>query len=240
MRIRLPKPLHGWRQFAGEVGIIVIGVLIALVIGQAAKAWQDGSDSADARASIRAEIGANLGKLAQRARTQRCIERRLDEIDALLARAADRQPFAPPNWIGRPQIWHLLRSQLDAASGGGRASLLTPDEQYSYSDIFAAFTAIDRAQDREQSAWAQLRGLEVVENLSPTELAVMRGAVQEARLQNWRVRISSKQAREFAGELGVQPAVYRITGSQSICVDLMTPRVDALRQLGKGYDYGEP
>jgi hypothetical protein len=26
----LPKPLHGWREFAGEVGIIVIGVLIAL------------------------------------------------------------------------------------------------------------------------------------------------------------------------------------------------------------------
>jgi drug/metabolite transporter (DMT)-like permease len=30
MHFRLPKPLHGWREFAGEVGIIVIGVLIAL------------------------------------------------------------------------------------------------------------------------------------------------------------------------------------------------------------------
>jgi hypothetical protein len=30
MHFRLPKPLHGWREFVGEVGIIVIGVRIAL------------------------------------------------------------------------------------------------------------------------------------------------------------------------------------------------------------------
>ena len=30
MHFHVPKPLHGWRAFTGEVGIIVIGVLIAL------------------------------------------------------------------------------------------------------------------------------------------------------------------------------------------------------------------
>ena len=30
MKIQLPKPLHGWRAFAGEVGTIVLGVLLAL------------------------------------------------------------------------------------------------------------------------------------------------------------------------------------------------------------------
>ena len=30
MKLRIPKPLRGWREFAGEVGIIVLGVLIAL------------------------------------------------------------------------------------------------------------------------------------------------------------------------------------------------------------------
>jgi hypothetical protein len=33
MHFHLPKPLHGWREFAGEVGIIVLGVLIALGAG---------------------------------------------------------------------------------------------------------------------------------------------------------------------------------------------------------------
>jgi hypothetical protein len=30
MHFHMPKPIHGWRQFFGEVGIIVVGVLIAL------------------------------------------------------------------------------------------------------------------------------------------------------------------------------------------------------------------
>jgi hypothetical protein len=30
MHFHLPGPLHGWREFAGEVGIIVLGVLIVL------------------------------------------------------------------------------------------------------------------------------------------------------------------------------------------------------------------
>lgn len=37
MHFRLPKPLHGWRTFVGEVGIIVLGVLIALGAEQAAQ-----------------------------------------------------------------------------------------------------------------------------------------------------------------------------------------------------------
>jgi hypothetical protein len=30
MEKRFPAPLHGWREFAGEVGTIVLGVLLAL------------------------------------------------------------------------------------------------------------------------------------------------------------------------------------------------------------------
>ena len=30
MHFHLPNPLHGWRELAGEVAIIVVGVLIGL------------------------------------------------------------------------------------------------------------------------------------------------------------------------------------------------------------------
>ena len=38
MHFHLPKPLHGWREFAGEVGIIVLGVGIALSAEQIVEA----------------------------------------------------------------------------------------------------------------------------------------------------------------------------------------------------------
>lgn len=41
MHFHLPKPLHGWREFSGEVGIIVIGVLIALGAQQVVQDWSD-------------------------------------------------------------------------------------------------------------------------------------------------------------------------------------------------------
>ena len=37
MQFHVPKPLHGWRQFFGEIGVIVIGVLIAIGFGQVAE-----------------------------------------------------------------------------------------------------------------------------------------------------------------------------------------------------------
>jgi hypothetical protein len=41
MHFHLPKPLHGWREFAGEIGIIVVGVLIALSAEQFAEFVND-------------------------------------------------------------------------------------------------------------------------------------------------------------------------------------------------------
>ena len=40
MHVHLPKPLRGWREFIGEVGIIVIGVLIALAADQIAEFYE--------------------------------------------------------------------------------------------------------------------------------------------------------------------------------------------------------
>ena len=45
MHVHLPKPLHGWREFTGEVGIIVLGVLIALGAEQVVEIMALGRES---------------------------------------------------------------------------------------------------------------------------------------------------------------------------------------------------
>jgi hypothetical protein len=57
MHVHLPKPLHGWREFAGEVGIIVFGVLIALGAEQLVEAWSWHNKVGIVRASIMSELG---------------------------------------------------------------------------------------------------------------------------------------------------------------------------------------
>jgi hypothetical protein len=87
MHVHLPKPLHGWREFAGEVGIIVFGVLIALGVEQTASAIHDRASAREAHLAVYAEIKQNLSYMEARMATQGCVERRLDEIGALLGKA---------------------------------------------------------------------------------------------------------------------------------------------------------
>jgi hypothetical protein len=72
MHFHLPKPLHGWREFAGEVGIIVIGVLIALGAEQLVEAAHRQREGVQAESTIRDEIELNLGRLQSRRAIYSC------------------------------------------------------------------------------------------------------------------------------------------------------------------------
>jgi hypothetical protein len=52
MHFHLPKPLHGWREFAGEVGIIDNGVLIALGAEQVVETVHGNSEVRQFRSAV--------------------------------------------------------------------------------------------------------------------------------------------------------------------------------------------
>ena len=57
MHFHVPKPLHGWRELAGEVGIIVLGVLIALGFEQVVEAMRWRSEVGHFRKAVDHELG---------------------------------------------------------------------------------------------------------------------------------------------------------------------------------------
>src|SRR3569623_1054443 len=59
MHIHLPKPLHGWREFLGEVGIIFIGVLLAIGAEHTIEALLHRAHVHDAIAKLHAESVEN-------------------------------------------------------------------------------------------------------------------------------------------------------------------------------------
>jgi len=62
MHFHLPKPLHGWRELLGEVGIIVIGVLIALGAEQVVDDIRWHQKVAVVRNSLMEELGNDRGR----------------------------------------------------------------------------------------------------------------------------------------------------------------------------------
>ena len=56
MDVHKPKPVRTWRELLGEIGIIVIGVLIALGAEQAIEAIHERSEAAQLRSALKAEL----------------------------------------------------------------------------------------------------------------------------------------------------------------------------------------
>src|SRR5689334_9592983 len=55
-----PKPVHNWREFLSEVGVVVLGVCIALAAEQAVEWWRWRDQVAQARGVIATEMAQNV------------------------------------------------------------------------------------------------------------------------------------------------------------------------------------
>ena len=92
MHFHLPKPLHGWREFVGEVGIIVIGVLIALGAEQVVERVHDRTRADDAMVALRREVAEQDFTASEIEIARPCIDAQLDAIERRLA-VGDRGPL---------------------------------------------------------------------------------------------------------------------------------------------------
>ena len=111
MHVHLPKPLHGWREFAGEVGVIVLGVLMALGAQKVLQDIQLSGDITAFRGTIDQEIAANLYAYDLRVRQADCVDKHLDQVEAWLARSRSGRTVSLR--AGAPASISLYRSAWD-------------------------------------------------------------------------------------------------------------------------------
>lgn len=107
MHFHLPKPLHGWREFIGEVGIIVIGVLIALAAEQVIDEWRWERKVVAAEQTMNEEIKNSLLAVVELERLKKCSETQLDALqDAIIV--GDRvkaKQILTRDAIGANRLW---------------------------------------------------------------------------------------------------------------------------------------
>lgn len=92
MHFHLPKPLHGWREFAGEVGIIVVGVLIALAAEQVVEDLHWRSEGHNAVESLKVEMAQHFGDASEAMITAPCVDQQLKLLEQRLMRGGPYQP----------------------------------------------------------------------------------------------------------------------------------------------------
>src|SRR5690348_10259151 len=92
MHFHLPKPLHGWRAFAGEVGIIVLGVLIALGAEQVVETIHQRYLAREAIDHIRSELSFDSAFAAERVAIGDCMRASFTDLRQRLIASGDKWP----------------------------------------------------------------------------------------------------------------------------------------------------
>jgi hypothetical protein len=238
MHVHLPKPMHGWRALAGEVGIIVLGVLIALGAEQVVQSVHQRREGRQANAIIRGELEYNLARLKSRLAIRSCVERRIGEIQQLLDQAQSQPEIKTPSWVGRPQFWTMQSSRWQAESQAGRGALVDPDALSRYSQMYAWMDNLASEMAAEQADWAKLRTLEHLSRLDTAAAYDLNRTLQDARYRNWRISLQTSQLSALAGSIGLKTVNNDFPASQSVCLPLDTPR-DRAQRLSH-FPFGEP
>ena len=242
MDIHKPKPWHGLREFLKEYIIIVVGVLTALGAEQAAEAVRAHRAAGEAREAVRGEIAADLGWMLRRREEQACLDRRLDELGAVLTAAREGRPYLAPQWVGRPLSVPVSSRRWAAATQAGRTTMFGSAEQGTYATLYFSLENFTARQEQEQQIWGTLRTLEGAKSLSPQMIWGLSEALSRARLESYLAKRSTTRSITGARALGISPAPQARTADDTkqfpSCVPMNTDRATALRLVAN--PDGEP
>ena len=206
MHFHLPKPLHGWREFAGEVGIIVLGVLIALAFGQLAQSVHDRVAAAQAREAIRAEVRENLWWLELRARYEPCIGRLITDLGTVLSRARSGQQIPMITNVDFPIHSKVTSLRWNANAQAGRASLFSEDELRVLGNMYFTTDEYRESQEQEADVWARIAFVDGLQHFTPIDIHDLSILLAQARYRDFRARLDVERAEQWAGRMHLRPA----------------------------------
>ena len=165
MHVHVPKPLHGWREFVGEVGIIVLGVLIALGAEQLIETVHSRQEVAEFRSAVHVELATDLAAYRYRLDQEPCVKRRLGELREWLEAASAGKSLVPAGEIGRPSLYSFRTSVWKSSSPNvmNHLSLETRDR---YASLYDFTALIDDQLNQEEEIWRSLNAFNGRRHLS--------------------------------------------------------------------------
>ncbi|MCL6699625.1 hypothetical protein LZ496_12635 [Sphingomonas sp. NSE70-1] len=212
MKVDLPRPLHGWRKFAGEVGIIVLGVLLALGAEQLAQTVHIRSDTAEAFEAVKSELALSAGVYEERVAQQPCLDQRLKQLGLVVSAARQSHSLPDVGWIGGgPAIRPIQSVAWSSAMSGGlveRFPKLERDRMrlhYSQSENFHSDV------DDERVMWATLRILQHQPGpIDGALLAEAASTLERLRYRSWLNGVNADQLMADMKSIGIGTNYYML------------------------------
>lgn len=224
MLFRLPKPLHGWREFVHEVIIVVIGVMLALAGAELADTLRWRSEAQSFGKAVDHELGRNLGIYEVVMRQRPCVTRRLAELERFLAdsRIGKQDRLARP--IGAP-LRYSQYSSVWTNRGAEVTAHLPGDRRVGYSELYDEFANNDLIRLREREAWQELSQFDQPEPLDHADRIRLRGILNRAEYIDGITPGDYEYIVKLARPLGIRPNgeedLIPLPGEASFCQPLL-------------------
>jgi hypothetical protein len=213
MDIHKPKgAIRGWRELAKEIGIIVVGVLIALGAEQAVEALHWQHRVGEAEKAMAAELKQNMADGYYRLAVEPCLSAKLETVRQALAASHDTGapvPILPPI---RAPLRPWQSDEWDSARALQITDHMPTERLTAWSQSYFFATAERGTQTEEQRALIDLNTLSVnAGRLEPAERDRLFLALVGARKQLSLMSLGPTLMIQRAGALGLtlSPAEMR-------------------------------
>lgn len=219
-------------KFAREVGSVVLGVLIALGIGEIAEAvrWQVRVDRS--MAAMRTEVGGNRFNIVERRAYQDCLVNRLTEVGHVLGDARRTGILPHIDNVAGPGLRGTESSAFEVSKSEGVPLHMDRDQARLVALIYASFDAYATIASEERNSWRLLGLLEnapgpVSDDLLTALLQSWAEATAQSKLIGNILQQTDDQleklgfAVEYASEVPNRRALTSAAQRQPVCAPLL-------------------
>ena len=213
--------MHGWREFIGEVGIIVVGVLIALGGEQLVETIRADQDVREFRRAADGEIRFDVAAYADRMEQSACAAKRLDELEVWLNEwNAGRRPvlterISRPTYLSpRTSVWQSRTADL--------AGHLSLEQRAAYARFYDLVGLFSEAVANERDVWTQIQDYSHARKLDDAQIMKLGGLIDRARQHQSFFNADLPPFQRTAAELGVRKGNMEDEASwvRSLCKQL--------------------
>ena len=199
------------RKFGRDVGSVVLGVLIALGIGEIAEAIRWEVRAKTAETAIRTELSRDAGVFEERALIEKCLERRLGELNAIVAAARRSGQLPQIGEIGRPPLRPIEYAAWDSTSGSETLLHIDSERRKFLGLIYSQMGGYAERVFAEQEMWAALKVLENSPGaISDDLLADAAATLARLTFVGWANGIDASQLAAYIKGQGIQTSYFII------------------------------
>lgn len=223
MHIHKPKATHSLREFLSEIGVIVLGILIALSGEQMIEWLHWRHEVAEAQATLSEELAHDVGVYRFRLVQSDCISQRVEDLKRYRDSWRTSHPLKLAAPISGPFEYIYTRDAWTVAQASQSAAHMPIETRINYERIYNTLAFLEEQRVREGALWEDLTQFDGARHLDEHDLMRLTAMLNNAALQNLFYKFNGPYIEKRARMLNIHPE--ELKGNPAAIKRLCTPLI---------------